>query len=108
MGEGCGKRKRRGKKKKRKDRRKHHAGKCSKEQHRQSDLAMLITEDTDESEVCDHGSHISPSATADTKKEEENDEDLVAPVNKAEEVQREDILVVEKVEPVLSAMSTSS
>ena len=107
MGEGCGKRKRRGKKKKRKDRRKHHAGKCSKEQHRQSDLAMLITEDTDESEVCDHGSHISHSAAPDTKKEEEN-EDLVAPVNKAEEAQREDILVVEKVEPVLSAMSTSS
>ena len=114
MGEGAGKRKRRGKKKKRKDRRKHHAGKCSKEQHRQSDLAMLITEDTEEGEAkTEPATDISPSETADTKKKEENEEESVVIVNKAgicetDNVQREDILVVEKVEPVLSAMSTSS
>ena len=49
-GEGCGKKKRRGKKKKRKDRRKAHAGKCSKEQPRSSDLSLLVTEDTEDTE----------------------------------------------------------
>ena len=38
---GAGKRKRRGKKKKRKEKRKAHEGKCSKEQPRMSDLAVL-------------------------------------------------------------------
>ena len=46
-GEGTGKKKRRGKKKNRKDRRQRHAGKCSKEGPRQSDLSMLMTEDND-------------------------------------------------------------
>ena len=116
LGEGTGKKKRRGKKKKRKDRRKQHAGKCTKEQHRQSDLAMLITDDTEDTEESKSKtelvSDICPSVTAETNKEE-NEEVSVAPVNEvvvceSEEVQREDIIVVEQVEPVLSAMSTSS
>ena len=49
-GEGCGKKKRRGKKKKRKDRRKAHAGKCSKEQPRSSDLSLLVPDNTEDLE----------------------------------------------------------
>ena len=45
--EGVGKKKRRGRKKKRKNRRKAHVGKCSKEQHRVSDLAMLSHSSTE-------------------------------------------------------------
>ena len=48
--QGAGKKKTRGKKKNRKARRKKHAGKCSKESHRASDLSMLMTEDKDEVE----------------------------------------------------------
>ena len=60
--EGGGKKnKKRGKKKRRKDRRKQHAGKCSKEQHRQSDLSVLMTDDLDtEDAKCPDNHPISP------------------------------------------------
>merc|ERR1719234_2502265 len=49
-GDGPGKIKRRVMKKKRKDRRRLHGGKCSKEQHRSSDLSDIATKETKEAE----------------------------------------------------------
>ena len=65
--EGCGKKKRRGKKKKRKDRRKAHAGKCSKEQPRMSDLSLLVNEgDNDEEKVEKEKVQVAENKTRDS------------------------------------------
>ena len=103
-GRGGGKRKIRGKKKKKKDRRKQHAEKCTKQQHRQSDLSLLTS---DEKATVEHHENVDDDIDT-SSKEVDLDADLEEKVVTVKELSEPESTVAEKFTQPISAMSTSS